>query len=216
MLLGKDGGGHQIHHLLILLDCLESRPDGDLCFPVTHVPADQPVHDPVALHIPLHRLDSQKLVLCLLKGEHFFKFLLPDRILSISIPFLVLPCRVEFHQVSGDLSYRATHPGLGLVPLLSAQPVEFWLLSVRSGILLDQIQLGSRDIKVPALSIGDLHIIFGHLIHLDLLDPPVDAQPVVLMDHIIPGFELGKILDLAPLVSPVPALFLYLAEDIRL
>ena len=48
MLLGKDGGGHQISDLLTVLNCLEGRAQGNLGFPVAHVAADQTVHNAAA------------------------------------------------------------------------------------------------------------------------------------------------------------------------
>ncbi len=187
VLLRQDGRWHQIDHLLILLHRLERRPDGNLCFPVSYVPADQTVHNLSALHIPLHSLDGKKLILRLLKGKHFLEFLLPDRILPVYIAFLLLSCGVELHQILRNLFYRSPDPCLRFVPLLGSQPVQPRLLSVRTGILLYQIQLGCRNIQIAALCIGNLHIILGNLIYHDLLNALVDSQPVILVHHVIPG-----------------------------
>ena len=87
MLLGKNGSRYQIDYLLSFLDCLERGADGDLCLTVPYIPADQAVHDLRALHITLCILNSLKLVLCLLKGEHLLKFFLPDRVRPIDESF---------------------------------------------------------------------------------------------------------------------------------
>ncbi len=55
MLLGKDGGGHQIDYLLALLHGLKCCPDGNLRLAIPYIPADQAVHNLPALHIPLSR-----------------------------------------------------------------------------------------------------------------------------------------------------------------
>ena len=118
MLLCKDRCRHQIYYLLILLYGFERRTDRDLCLAVPHIPADQAVHDLTTLHIPLDRLDSKKLILRLLERKHLLEFLLPDGILSVHIPLLILPCSIQLHQIPGDLPYGAPHLCLRPVPLL--------------------------------------------------------------------------------------------------
>ena len=51
VLLCQNGCGDKIHYLFALLHGFESCPDGDLCLAVSHVAADQAVHDLPALHI---------------------------------------------------------------------------------------------------------------------------------------------------------------------
>ena len=51
MLLGQNGGRHQIHHLFSVLQCLKSRPKRDLRLTIAYVTADQTVHDLPALHV---------------------------------------------------------------------------------------------------------------------------------------------------------------------
>lgn len=87
MLLGEDGGRHQIDHLLSLLDRLKCSADGDLCLAVPHISADQPVHDLRALHIMLRVLNGLELIFCLLKGKHLLEFFLPDRVRPIDKSF---------------------------------------------------------------------------------------------------------------------------------
>ena len=187
MLLGQDRGRHQIDHLTALLDCLKRGPDGNLRLAVAHVPADQPVHDLRAFHVIFGILDGLDLILRLLKGKHLFEFLLPHRICPVDIAVRLLPRRIELYQILCDDLNRGTDLLLRLYPLAGAQLVQLRLCSIRAGILLDQVQLGCRDIQDASLCIGDLHIILGHLLHLDLLNSMVNAQPMILMYHIIPG-----------------------------
>ena len=216
VLLGQDGGWNQVDHLLVLLNRLEGRPDGDLRLPVAHVPADEPVHDLGALHIMLHSLDGRKLVLRLLKGEHLLKLPLPDRVRAVDIALLLLPGRIESHQVLCDLPDRSPHSRPGLCPLLGPQPVQLRLLGVRIGVLLDQIQLSGRDVEVAPLGVGNLHVVLGHLVHLDLLDALVDADAMVFMDHIVSHLQLGEALDLPALVGAALLFLLYLPENVCL
>ena len=118
MLLGKNGRGHQDCHLLALLDCFEGCSDGDLCFAVAHIPADQAVHNAVALHVLLGLFDGRDLVVRLLIGKHFLEFVLPDGIGSEPVSFLLVPRRIELHQILRHFIDRALDPALGGVPLL--------------------------------------------------------------------------------------------------
>ena len=116
VLLGQDGGGNQVDHLLSLLDRLEGRPESDLGLSVAHVAADQPVHDLPALHVLFCVLDGGKLVVGLLIGEHLFKFLLPDRVLPVNEALGVLAGGVKLHQLLCDLPHGRAYPGLCLSP----------------------------------------------------------------------------------------------------
>ena len=59
VLLHQDRGGRQQGHLLAAHHRLEGGAQGDLGLAVAHVPADQAVHGPRALHVPLHLLDAR-------------------------------------------------------------------------------------------------------------------------------------------------------------
>ena len=185
MLLGQDGGGNQVDHLLSLLDRLEGRPESDLSLSVAHIAADQPVHDLPALHVLFCVLDSGKLVVGLLIGEHLFKFLLPDRIRFILISILLLPCRIQLHQIPGNLSDCPAHLILCFRPLVTSQLVQLWLFCICSCILLDQIQLRCKNIQAASSRIRNFHIIFGDLIYFNLFNSLIDTQTMIFMYHII-------------------------------
>ena len=87
MLLGQNGGGHQIHHLLALLHRLKGCTNGNFSFTIPHISADKPIHDAAALHVSFCVRNGIQLVLSLFKGKHFFKLPLPDGILAILISF---------------------------------------------------------------------------------------------------------------------------------
>ncbi len=123
MLLGQNGGGNQIHHLLALLHRLEGRPYGDLRLAVAHVPADQAVHHLAALHVRLGVRNGSQLIFRLLKGKHLLEFFLPYRVLLEPIAFALLAQGVQLHQVAGHLTDRASDLGLGALPFLGTQTV---------------------------------------------------------------------------------------------
>ena len=207
VLLGQNGGGHQESHLLSVLYRFKSRPDGDLRLAVAHVPADQAVHDFVAFHVLLGSGDGGKLILRFLEGEHFLKFLLPDRILTEGKALLLLPYRIQLHQILCHLVHGASHPRLGTGPFLGAQLVQPGRLgSVRGGIFLDHIQAGGEHVQISAVPVGNLDIVLDGAVHLHLFNALIDSEPVGFMHHIVAHLQFGEILDL--LAFKLPAAFL--------
>ena len=185
MLLGKNGRGDQIDDLLTLLDCLKCCPQRNLCLAIAYISANQAIHDFPALHISLGRLNSLCLILGLFIRKQLLKFLLPHRIRAILISGSLLPGRIQLHEILRDLLYRALHPAAGALPLFASQLVELRRFGIRSGILLDSVQPCRRQIQIPAVRILNLQIILDYLVPLNLLNPPVNAQSVILMYHII-------------------------------
>ena len=58
MLLGQNRSRDQIDHLLAVLYCLKRGPQGDFCFSVSHVAADQTVHDLWTFHIRFYSVNG--------------------------------------------------------------------------------------------------------------------------------------------------------------
>ena len=185
MLLCQNRCRHQIYHLFSVLDRLKCSPNGNFRLSVSDVSADQAVHDLFALHVLLGIGDLLQLVIGLLKREHFFKFLLPDRIRFILISILLLPCRIQLHQIPGNLSDCPAHLILCFRPLVTSQLVQLWLFCICSCILLDQIQLRCKNIQAASSRIRNFHIIFGDLIYFNLFNSLIDTQTMIFMYHII-------------------------------
>ena len=216
MLLCKDCCRNQIDHLFTLLYCFECRTDRNFCFSESDIATDQTVHDLVAFHIFFHSLDRHHLVFCLFKREHLFEFPLPDSIFSIDITILFLSRRIQLHQIPCNLFYRTAHLCLGPVPFLRSQLVQFRFLGIGTCIFLDQIQLRCRDIKISALCIRNFHIILRNLVYDDLLDPLIDPDTMILMDHIVSRFQFRKALDLTAFICLSLFLLFPFAENVRL
>ena len=123
MLLRQNRRRHQKNNLLAVLHRLKRCADCNLGFAIANVPADQAIHDFVALHVPLRRRNCHQLVIRFLKREHFFKLPLPDRILRKSVALPVLARRIQLHQILCDLIHCRPDTGLGLVPLLRSELV---------------------------------------------------------------------------------------------
>ena len=192
VLLRQDRGGHQVDDLTALLHSLERRAEGDLRLSVSHVTADQPVHDPPLFHVRFDVLDGLQLVLRLLEGEHFLEFLLPDCIRAVFMTFQIHAGGIQGDQFLRDLRHRALHAAPGPAPLRTAQAAQLRGGSVARGVFLYNVELRRRDIAVVAPAVLDLHEVPDHAVGFDLLDTAVDSEAVVLVDHIIADGQLRK------------------------
>ena len=218
MLLCQDRRGDEDSDLHALLDRLEGGSDCDLRLAVAHISADQAVHDPPALHIPLRILDGCQLVLSLLKGKHLFQLPLPDRVFSINMSLPGLALCVQFHKVIRDLLDGFLHAAAGAGPLLCSEFIEFWLFGpLRRRIFLKRRQLSGHNKKYAACAVLDLQIVSGDMLHNDLFHAPVDPDAILLVNDIIAYLELGKFPDLLPaVIAPDFFLFLFLlSKDLR-
>ncbi len=217
MLLRQDRRRHEIRDLFPVLYGFERRADRDLRLSISHIAADQPVHDARTLHIALGRLDRKQLVARLLKREHLLKLLLPHSVLAEHKPLLLLPDCIQLHKILCDLVDGSLYLRFGLHPLLCAQLVQLRLFRrIGRGVFLDHVKPRRQHIEIAAVPVLDLDVILDDLVYLDLLDTFIDTESVILMDDIVPHLQVRKILDLLPLVRLFPLFALLLSKDIRL
>ena len=146
MLLCQDRSRNQICHLLAILHRLERRPDRNLGFTVSDIPADQPIHDTMTLHVLLRLGDRPQLIIGLFIRKCFLKLFLPYGIRRICKAFLLLPYRIEVHQFFRNACHMSFYPGLRRLPCRTAQLIDLRSGPILAGIFLDQIQLGCQNI----------------------------------------------------------------------
>ena len=146
MLLCQNGSGYKKNHLLPFLHCFKGSTDCHLCFSIPHITANQTIHDFTAFHIFLGGCNGGKLIFRLLKGKHFLKFLLPDRVFSKLVPFLALTNSIQFHQIFGHRCDCSTDSRFGFHPFLRSQLVDFGFSGICRSIFLDRIQCCGDDI----------------------------------------------------------------------
>ena len=115
-LLGQNGGGAKVGHLLGVLHRLKGCPKRYFRLSVAHIPTDQAVHDFLTFHVFLGGFNSQKLISGFLIGEGLFKFFLPNRILSKGIAPLLLSLGIEGQKLLCDFPHRPLNLRLGFLP----------------------------------------------------------------------------------------------------
>ncbi len=196
------------HHLLALLHRLKRCSDGNLRLAITHIPADEPVHNLLALHVPLRGLNRKRLIFRLLKWKQLLELPLPYRIRPVYETFRLLPDRIKLHQLFGNLIDCASDTALRFFPFLPVQTVNLRPFRLRPGVFLDCLQLRGKDIQRAAFVILNLHVVFRRFLDFNLLNAPVNPYAVLLMHDIVPNAQIRKALNLLTLIYP--ALFLAL------
>ena len=213
VLLGQYGGGAQQGRLLPVLDRLEGRPDGHLGLAVAHVPAEEPIHGPAALHVRLHLPDAPELVRGLLIGEGGFQLPLPGGVGGIGEALDGGPFGVQGRQVHRQLLGRG--PGLLdlLLPLAAPQLAQRrgHVLARGTHVFLYPIQLVRGDIELVAALVEEQQVVPGAVLHGQLLHAHEPAHAVGLVDHVVPYGQVGKFQPALLLPGPGQAL----AEELR-
>ena len=60
---------------------------------------------------------------------------------------------------------------------------------------MDTLEPGRRQVEITAVAVLDLDVVLRHALALDALDAAVDADPVVLMHHVIADTQLAQLRD---------------------
>ena len=201
VLPGQHGGGHQDGGLLAVQHALHDGPEGHLRLAVAHVAAQQAIHGPGLLHVPLDLLDAAQLVVGLGVLELVLELLHPGGVGGEGEAGLPLPLGVELDQALCQILHRLLGPGLGLLPVGAPQLGQLLgLVGVLAGadVLAHQIQLGGGDVEHVRPGVGDLHIVLLHPVHRHLGHLQEAAHAVVLMHHQIAGGQVGVGVQLLP------------------
>ena len=219
VLLGKNRCRYQICHLFSVGHSLEGRPDGYFRLSVSHIPADEPVHDFRTFHVPLHVLYGIELVLRFLIRKHFLKLSLPNRIFIIDIPFFGLPDRIQLHQLFGGFTHLAPDPFRGLLPLIPSQLVKPGLLCIGAGVFCDLVQGRGKNKQIVPAFILDADIVLLDVVYGDFFNSPVDSDAVLFMNYIVADGNIREVLYLLAFSLKsgfLPAFFFPSAENIAL
>ena len=201
MLLHEQRSRHEDGHLLAVLYGLERCSHGDLGLAEADVAADEAIHRHWFLHVGLDIVDGGELVRRLLIRERVLQLLLPWRVGAEREPLGALPGRVQLHQVLGDLVHVLARLRLGCGPVGAAELVE--LGGLRADVFADQIQLIGGDEQLVGRGAALAGRVFDDKVFArGLVRPGADgalphlqetADAVLLMDHVVSGFELHQV-----------------------
>ncbi len=207
MLLREDRGRHQHRHLAALLPRLEGGAHRHLGLAVADVAADQAVHRLDVLHVLLHLDDRLELVGRLLVGERRLQLALPHGVGLEGVSLEGLPRGVGADQLVRHLLDRLLGARLGLLPRAGAEPVDRGPRALARGVARDQRELLHRDEQAVGLGVAELDAVGLLAVQGQPLHPAVDADPVVLVHHVVADLERGQLGDreTARLLEPAPA-----------
>ena len=220
MLLGEHRRGDENRDLGAVLHRLECRADRHLRLSVAHVAADEPVHRQGRFHVALHFLDGAELIGGLIVREGGLQLALPRRVRGERAPAPRLPERVVPEQLLGHLLDGLARFRLRLLPRGAAEPRDERGATLFGRVALDHAELVDWNEEAIALRVVDLDALGVLPVERDPLQPPVDADPVVQVDHVLSGLERHEIADRgarrarppAP-AAPVPREDLVIRED---
>ena len=169
VLVGKDGGGHQDGHLLVVARGLEGGAHGHFRLTKAHVAAHQAIHRSGALHVGLHVGRSLALVGRVFVEERGFELALQEAVGAELIALLLAALRVEADEVAGDVLDFLLRAVLQLLPRTRAQLVEagrFALLALVLGHLVEGVDgdehhvvvlIDKLDDLLRGVAVGDAH-----------------------------------------------------------
>ena len=191
-------GRHQHGHLLLVLHGLEGRPQRDLGLAVAHIPADEPVHRLLLLHVAEHLADGALLIGGLLELEVGLE--LPvDRVRRRVRVSLVRGSRgVDVEQLGGHLQQLFLDPGFSLLEGLTLERVEADLLGVAARVLLDLPEPPDRQVQLVLAGEVQKDEIGREPAHVQPGQPVVAGDAVVDVHHQVAFLQVPEISSFGP------------------
>ncbi len=185
VLLSEQGGGHEHRGLSVVLDCLEGGAHGDLGLAIPDVPADQPIHGLVGLHVATDVLDRPDLVRRLLVFEGGVELMGEQAVGRERGPPARLPRRVDDDQVFRHLLDALAHAGLRAAPGRPPQVAEFGGLAFGRRVALDLAQPVQGDIDHVPAGILDDQVVAVEALDRKATEPRVPADPMLDVHDVI-------------------------------
>ena len=203
VLLGEDRGRRKHQSLLAVDGHGEGRADGDLRLPEADVAAHEAVHRTWRLEVLLHRLDRRLLVGRLSIRELGLE---PLEVLVAKVvrdTGRLLPLRIESKELAGQLAYGLARATLEVLPGLAPQLREGGHRAVGADVARDLAELLVRDVEPVVTTEPEKEVIAGDAGHLLRLEPDELPDPVVLVDDVVPGAQVGEGLERAAAGPPL-------------
>ena len=169
---------------------------GDLRLAEADVAADEPVHRPRRLEVLLDRLDRRLLVVGLPVGEARLQLLEVLVAEVVGEPRRLLALRVEAQELARELADALPGPALEELPGLPAQLRER-RRPVHPDVARDLAELLVRDVEAVVSSEREQQVVARDPGDLLGLEPEQLADPVVFVDDVVAGAQVGERLERA-------------------
>jgi hypothetical protein len=125
VLLAEDGGRYEDGGLFPCEDRFEHRPDCDLGFSETDIPANETIHGAGAFHVGFGRFDRGELVGGFLEGEGVLKFAEPEVVVGEGVTLRLITRGVEAEELCGVIEGGGLGGLTGFCPGLATDFAEF-------------------------------------------------------------------------------------------
>ena len=185
MLLRENGGRHKHSRLPAAHHRLERGAQGNFCFSITHITAQQTIHRTGAFHVTFDICDGGLLVIGFDVGKTIFQFFLPLRIRREGIAFHNLTARIQIQQIFGDSLHSFFDTRLRLAPSLSAEMIERRLAAIRADVTRESVRLMHGDKERVGVVILNGKILPFVTVQLSLSQTREASDAVIHMHHII-------------------------------
>ena len=185
MLQREDGCRHQYSYLLTVAGCFEGSPDGYFRLAEAHVATDQPVHRMQAFHVGLDGFRSYGLVGRIFKHKGRFQLLLHERIGREGKSACLLPFRIEFDQILGDILDFRLGTAFEILPGLAAQAIDFRCFAVTRLELGNAVERMDGNKHHVATGINQFDRFLYPSVQVGFHQTSVLPYSMVDMDHIV-------------------------------
>ncbi|OIQ74454.1 hypothetical protein GALL_438920 [mine drainage metagenome] len=216
MLLGQQGRRHQYRHLPSAHDGDKRRPQRDLGLAETDIAAHQAVHRPAGLHVVDDSFDRRQLVGRFLEREAFGEGFVIMQAKRECMTLARSAHGVQIEQFGRGVVDLLEGAAFGLVPLSAAQPVQRGRLGRAAGIAGNHEQLRYRHVQLVGTGIFQQQEFGLAFAEIQIHQPPITADPMLLMDHRVVLAQLRQVaqhaLGTARTVFFTPAFLAYLGR----
>src|SRR5574344_991431 len=146
MLLGEQRRGREHNSLRSVRRRLGHGAECNFRRAEADIPAEQPVHRLLRLHIRFYLFYSAKLIFRLNKRESLLELLLVLIVGQTCKSRIYTSLSVQLKQIERDFLYGFLRTGDRLLPLIAAEPRQLWRAVSRPDILLQRVNIFRENI----------------------------------------------------------------------
>jgi len=192
MLLGQNRGRRQKRRLFAVHRRPERRAQRDFRLAESRIAANQAVHRFDVVHVGVDVFNGPRLIGGFLVFKRRAEFLIDAIGRQEGFALHRLARRINRHQLLGHVADGLFDPFLDRVPGGPSHLFNFRRIAVRPQIALNLLQSVHGQIELVAVQILDDQKIIFHGAHGDFLQPAVQPDAEIPVDHKIPFFQIAE------------------------